>query len=359
MGRKRGRKTDALTRSVVLVGISAVCLMGTLAGCGGSSKTTAPTTAAPAASRAVVGTSTTIAGSASVSSSTTLAPPTTVAPSAASPAPGSSTTTESPASGSVQNLVASAAVRDELRAAFITYRADAANTPGDTAIPPSAVGGISPGSLFYAFDPSSSTYWARASFYPAVAASQTSATVGFQDGGADAVFTRPAASAWAVKSVGPCYSGLPVGVAETWGLQIPTACSGTTPAAPTSTPPTTVAPTDTAIVVYGDCKTPSVEPSEIVLTCADYGWILQGLHWSSWTASQARAIGTFVYNDCKPDCAEGRHHDVPGTQVTLTDPAHGASGQLVWSRLQQNPEPPGYNSGPLHGAPFPLPLRPI
>jgi hypothetical protein len=162
-----------------------------------------------------------------------------------------------------------------------------------------------------------------------------------------------------VKSVGPCHSGIPVRVAETWGLTTPGACSGTAPTAPTTTPPATVAPADTAILVYGDCKTPSVEPSEIVLTCGDYGWILQGLHWSSWTATQATAIGTFVYNYCTPNCAEGHHHEVPSTQVTLTAPVRGASGQLVWSKLQQNPEPPGYDSGPFHGAPSPLPIRPI
>ena len=163
VGHKRGRKTEALTRSAVVVGISGLCLIGTLTGCGGSSKKTTPTTAAPTASRATVRTSTTIGGSASVSRSTS------VAPSATSPAPGSSTTTVLPASGSVQNLVASAAVREELLTTFTTFRADAANTPGDAAFAPSAVGGISPGSLFYAFDPSSSTYWARASFYPTVA----------------------------------------------------------------------------------------------------------------------------------------------------------------------------------------------
>ncbi len=121
--------------------------------------------------------------------------------------------------------MASAAVREELLRAFTTFRADAANTPGDAPVPPSAVGGISWGTLFYAFDPSSSTYWARAGFYPTVAASQTFAAVAFQDGGADAVFTRPSGSAWVVKSVGMCHSGLPVRVAETWGLQIPTVCS--------------------------------------------------------------------------------------------------------------------------------------
>ena len=128
---------------------------------------------------------------------------------------------------------------------------------------------------------------------------------------------------------------------------------------PTTTPPATVAAADTAILVYGDCKIPSVEPSEIVLTCG-YRWYFQGLHW--WRAGrppQATAIGTFVYNDCTPNCAKGHHHEVPSTQVTLTAPVRGASGQLVWSKLQQNPEPPGYDSGPFHGAPSPLPIRPI
>jgi hypothetical protein len=137
----------------------------------------------------------------------------------------------------------------------------------------------------------------------------------------------------------------------------------TTSAAPTSAPTTpSVRPENlvaSQVEVYGDCDTPSVEPSEIVLTCADYGWVLDDLHWSSWTASEATAVGTFVYNDCDPYCAAGHFHYVPGTRVTLTAPARGASGQLVWSHLTQSPEPPGYVTGPFHGGPFPLPTRPI
>jgi hypothetical protein len=123
--------------------------------------------------------------------------------------------------------------------------------------------------------------------------------------------------------------------------------------------PVTTLPIDTAIEVYGNCATPSVEPTEIVLTCADYGWLLQGLRWTSWSSTDATAVGTFVYNDCTPNCAEGHDHEILGTHVTLFDPARGAGGQLVWSKLQQSPEPPGYESGPLHGAPFPLPTRPV
>ena len=162
-------------------------------------------------------------------------------------------------------------------------------------------------------------------------------------------------------------------------LSLATSCAGSTPkrSAPspttlnraststsstnstTSVPPTTATPVDTRILVYGDCKTPTFEPSGIVLTCGDYGWILEDLHWSSWTATKATAVGTFVYNDCNPNCAQGQHHSVPATQVTLTTPVRGAGGQMVWSRLEQSPQPPGYQTGPNHGAPFPLPTQPI
>jgi hypothetical protein len=112
-------------------------------------------------------------------------------------------------------------------------------------------------------------------------------------------------------------------------------------------------------LVYGDCKDATVEPAEIVLTCADYGWVLEGLHWMTWTAAEATAVGTFVYNDCVPYCAAGHHHEVPDTHVTLNVPKQGPTGQLVWSRLEQDPEPPGYTTGPLHGGPFPLRTQPI
>ena len=116
------------------------------------------------------------------------------------------------------NLVADATVRHELLTAFIAFRSDAANTPGYAPIPPSAVAGISPGTLFYALYPATGTYWAVATFAATAAASQTSAFVGFQDGGSRAVFMRTSGQPWHVKSVGPCLAGLPVAVAVTWAL---------------------------------------------------------------------------------------------------------------------------------------------
>ena len=157
---------------------------------------------------------------------------------------------------------------------------------------------------------------------------------------------------------------------------VPTTSTTPTSARPTSTTPTSARPTssvttstapaptsttnlpiDTAIEVY-NCASPSVEPSEIVLTCADKGWRLEELHWMTWTPEGATAVGVFLYNDCTPYCALGHIHSVPGTHVVLSVPVRGAGGQLVWSRLQQDPLPPGYSTGPEHGAPFRLPTRP-
>lgn len=118
-----------------------------------------------------------------------------------------------------------------------------------------------------------------------------------------------------------------------------------------STSATTV-PIDTAIEVYGDCKTPRVEPSAIVVTCADYGEVFEGLQWDSWTSSGASAVGTAVYSHCYPACAEGRL-SVPNTRVVLSAPVTDASGQSLWSMIQVSPPPPGSASG----GPYPLPTR--
>jgi hypothetical protein len=137
-----------------------------------------------------------------------------------------------------------------------------------------------------------------------------------------------------------------------------TAGASTAPAAATA-PPAAAGPVGTHIKVYANCTSPTVRPPEIVLACADYGALLEGLRWTSWTAASATAVGTFEYNDCTPSCAEGRHRDIPGTTVTLTVPVEGAGGQVVWSRIQESPEPPGYATGPYHGGPQPLPIGPV
>src|SRR3984957_19714230 len=171
-------------------------------------------------------------------------------------------------------------------------------------------------------------------------------------------------------SAGAAASTTPASASAPAATTAPAPTSGTAPAATTApaapgpprppTPaPAPAAPVDAQVEVYGNCTTPTVEPAEIVLACADYGATLDGLDWTSWTATSATAVGTLEYNDCTPSCAAGHHHDIPGTRVTLTVPVPRAGGQLLWSRVQESPQPPGYATGPFHGGPQPLPLGPV
>jgi hypothetical protein len=107
----------------------------------------------------------------------------------------------------------------------------------------------------------------------------------------------------------------------------------------------TAGATDASIKVYGDCKTPAFKPKQIILACADLGSIVQDLNWTSWTSTKATGTGTWVYNDCTPDCASGHSRSLPGAQITLTTPVRDPSGVLVWSQLESSQLPPGM-SGP-------------
>lgn len=132
--------------------------------------------------------------------------------------------------------------------------------------------------------------------------------------------------------------------------------------APAAAQPATQAPpvsVDSSIEVYANCTSPSFEPTDIIVTCADAGWVLEHLVWTSWTSTTATATGTLVYKVCTPSCAQGHFQQVPGARVLLSDPRQSAGGQLVWTRLQEIPWVPGYLTGPLHGAPYPLPTSPV
>ena len=91
------------------------------------------------------------------------------------------------------------------------------------------------------------------------------------------------------------------------------------------------------IKVYGDCRTPTIEPTQIVMACADFGERFKNLQWTNWTSANATGVGTFSYNDCTPNCANGHFHDVSNVRVTLSSPVNGPDGAKVWSRLQMQP----------------------
>jgi hypothetical protein len=89
------------------------------------------------------------------------------------------------APGGVQNLVISSAERDALTAAFVAVKG----------ISPSDVGGTYPGSVYYAYDPATDTYWALAQFWPSRTAS-FDVQVSFQDGRGDAMFRKAGSGPW-------------------------------------------------------------------------------------------------------------------------------------------------------------------
>lgn len=147
----------------------------------------------------------------------------------------------------------------------------------------------------------------------------------------------------------------------TGSLSSPTGSPGKTtvhPAPKVAATPT--ASVDSSIAVYANCtlppaeQKPTVEPTEIVMACADNGFGIGELRWATWTANSATGSGTTWYKDCKPDCADGKIVQTPNVHVTLTQPVRGATGGLVWSVITFSSLPPGYASRPQ-----PLPTRPI
>jgi hypothetical protein len=129
-------------------------------------------------------------------------------PNSAGPGNGSATTPEataaattpgtSPAaSGGVQDLVISSAAKSELTTAYLAFR-------GGISLSDVAGAGPMPGSVYYAYDPTTDTHWALADFEPSSTAS-LDVQVGFQDGGGRAMFRKTGAGAWQVGTPGVPY----------------------------------------------------------------------------------------------------------------------------------------------------------
>ena len=87
--------------------------------------------------------------------------------------------------GGIRNLVITSAVRSELTAAYAAYRR----------ISPPDITGTEPGSIHYAYDPATDTYWALANFAPSLTAPPR-VLVGFQDGVSWGFFTKVGSGPW-------------------------------------------------------------------------------------------------------------------------------------------------------------------
>jgi hypothetical protein len=87
--------------------------------------------------------------------------------------------------GAIRNLVLSSAVLSQLTAAYAA----------DRRIPPSDITGTEPGTVHYAYDQVTDTYWALANFAPSLKASSR-VLVGFQDGVSWGFFTKVGSGSW-------------------------------------------------------------------------------------------------------------------------------------------------------------------
>lgn len=118
----------------------------------------------------------------------------------------------------VQNLVATAPVKAALTTAFVSFKQ----------IPATDISGTSPNSVYYAYDPSTMTYWAFADFVPSSQASQQ-VDVGMQDGGSMGLFKMQNGGAWQVTtgSVPPICAArtfFPATVLAGWNYSSPATC---------------------------------------------------------------------------------------------------------------------------------------
>jgi hypothetical protein len=76
--------------------------------------------------------------------------------------------------------------------------------------------------------------------------------------------------------------------------------------------------------VIVDCLgKPRVEPSTIVLACADENSLVSSITWTSWTGDLASGSGTLEQNDCIPDCAAGHFRSYPVLLVLWAGQSYG------------------------------------
>jgi hypothetical protein len=132
----------------------------------------------------------------------------------------SGATSTSTTSGAAQNLVATAAIKSALTAVYVAH----------SGLPAAEVAGTAPNSVYYAFVPSTNTYWAISGFVPAANASLNT-QVAMQDDGCCGIFNMTSGGAWTFVSgyLGePCGGQIPAALEELWNLTPPGDCAPAT-----------------------------------------------------------------------------------------------------------------------------------
>jgi hypothetical protein len=76
-----------------------------------------------------------------------------------------------------------------------------------------------------------------------------------------------------------------------------------------------------------------VRPRSIVFACADGGFYVRRLTWSSWRRFRASGRGVFHQNDCRPNCAEGTFHTAAGSIELRRRMVCGQRPRFVFRRV--------------------------
>ena len=120
------------------------------------------------------------------------------------------------------------------------------------------------------------------------------------------------------------------GTGNASSLGSPQATPKAAPVGTTTAPPPSAPSPVTGVVA--DCTSAlpyrlSIRPSAIALACADNGWGVEDMTWTSWTASAAAGHGLFWDKLCQPSCAAGKIGTYP---VAVTLSAVKASPRGPW-----------------------------
>ncbi len=82
-----------------------------------------------------------------------------------------------------------------------------------------------------------------------------------------------------------------------------------------------------------DCNgNPVAHPSQVVLACGDGNSSVSQLRWMGWGESVAVATGTEQYNDCSPNCAQGRVHSRP-VAIVVSGQTRCRNGETAYNQI--------------------------
>ena len=59
-------------------------------------------------------------------------------------------------------------------------------------------------------------------------------------------------------------------------------------------------------VYIKNCGLVDFKPESLTTYCADAGVVINNLEWKIWGSTEGTATGTYMANDCKPDCVTGK-----------------------------------------------------